>query len=230
MLQIASGLGDLVPQRLRHREVLEHATMSAKASWNARTSRLVASLEPAVQAVKQRMRRLVRDDVVRDRGEHDAAGQHAPAPPRTRRNSREEAPAGPGCSRRSRPAERADRSAGAGRSPRVTNLPSVIDAPRRPKRNAAERLLEMLDGLHRDRVDHLLMELRVCLRWAQARSAREVRVIEVDRGVAAATRGVDVDDFDIFADRAWFEVLFPANAQGAFIDADRFEPRSRHGS
>ena len=46
--------------------------------------------------------------------------------------------------------------------------PAVLDAMsfalavmRRPERAAAERLLEMADRRHRDRIDHLLMKLRV---------------------------------------------------------------------
>ena len=45
------------------------ATMSAKASWKARTVGVARLDEAAVQAVEEGMRRLVGDDVVRQAGE-----------------------------------------------------------------------------------------------------------------------------------------------------------------
>ena len=49
------------------------ATMSANASWNACTSGLRRLVEARVHAVEQRVRRLVRDDVVRQAGEDQRA-------------------------------------------------------------------------------------------------------------------------------------------------------------
>ena len=48
--------------------------MSAKASWKAQTSGLVGLRKSPVHAVEERMRGLVRDDVVRQAGEDHAAG------------------------------------------------------------------------------------------------------------------------------------------------------------
>ena len=54
------------------------ATMSANASWKATMSGLLAVEHPAVHAVEDGVRHLVRDDVVRQAGEHEAAGKLVP--------------------------------------------------------------------------------------------------------------------------------------------------------
>jgi hypothetical protein len=42
-------------------------------------------------------------------------------------------------------------------------------------------------------------------------------MIEIDRRVAAAAGRIDVDDFEIFADRSGSEVGFPGNGDGRLI-------------
>ncbi len=73
--------------------------------------------------------------------------------------------------------------------------------------DAAERPLEVLDRGHRDGVDHLLVELRVRLRGRQAVLRQQVRMVEIDRVVEDAAGRIDVDDLDVFADRARLEVV-----------------------
>ena len=53
--------------------------MSANASWKASDVGVAGLDEAAVQAVEQRVGRLVRDDVVRQAGEDHAARQVSPA-------------------------------------------------------------------------------------------------------------------------------------------------------
>ena len=66
LLEIAAGLGDLVLKRFRQREVLEQRDDVGKGLVKREDVRIGRLAEPAVQAIEQRMRRLVRDDVVRD--------------------------------------------------------------------------------------------------------------------------------------------------------------------
>ena len=60
----------------------------------------------------------------------------------------------------------------------------------------------MLDCLHRDRVDHLLMETGIGFRWLETIGREQRRRVQVDRRIGGVAAGIDVDDLDIFADRA----------------------------
>jgi hypothetical protein len=59
---------------------------------------------------------------------------------------------------------------------------------------AAQRALEVLDHLHDDRVDHLLVEPRIRFGWVQAPLDQDRRLIEVDRRVIDVATGVVVHD------------------------------------
>ena len=61
----------------------------------------------------------------------------------------------------------------------------------------------MADGRHADGIDHLLVELGIAFRRAQAVLSEEHLVIEVDWVIDLVGRGIDVDHFEILADRAW---------------------------
>ena len=117
------------------------ATMSANASWNASTSGLVASLKRAMQAVEDRVRRFVRDDVVREAGV-DAAAGHVLA--RSRSAGLEvaelERDFAAGCRTHSPAAARAAGSAAAGRRRcRRTAFPGLAPAARAPGDRAPAR-------------------------------------------------------------------------------------------
>ena len=88
-----------------------------------------------------------------------------------------------------------------------------------PQGDAAERALEILDGLHRHCIDHLLVKLRQRLRRREARLGQDVRVIEVDRRIKAIARRIVVDHFDIFADRAGLDFL-PGDQKCRLVDVD----------
>ncbi len=68
-----------MPQRLRQREVLEQRDDVGERLVEGEDVRIGGLAEASVQAVEQGVRRLVRDDVVRDGGEDDAAGKAVPA-------------------------------------------------------------------------------------------------------------------------------------------------------
>ena len=89
---------------------------------------------------------------------------------------------------------------------------------RRPQRAAPERVFETFDRPHRDRVAHLLMELRIALRRGQAVHSEDVIMVEIHRGITATARRIDVDDFDIFADRSRLEPFFPPNVGEGGVD------------
>src|SRR5215813_3282211 len=48
-------------------------------------------------------------------------------------------------------------------------------------------------------------------------------MIEIHRGIAALARRIDIDHFNIFADRARLEVRFPAYIERCLVDAKRFQ-------
>ena len=66
--------------------------------------------------------------------------------------------------------------------------------------DAAERALEVLDRAHRDRVDHLLAELRAAVGRRQAVLREHLGSVEVDRRMERRAAFVLVDDEDVLAD------------------------------
>ena len=148
------------------------ATMSAKASWKARTSGLVGVEIAAVHAVEQRVRRLVRDDVVREAGEHHAAGNVLGSGglggAEVAEQQRDLVRAVVGV----RLAERVRIDAEPAHEDRI--VLATLARRRRtvpPQAAAAERALEIVDGQAGHGVDHLLVELRLALSRRPARPA-----------------------------------------------------------
>jgi len=108
---------------------------------------------------------------------------------------------------------------------------------------ASERALELVDGVARHRVHHLLVEARVGLGRRDTAVDQDVRVVEIDRPVVLVARGVVVDDGDavvraLALRRAGHEVAVahvelhlvaeqPAAARVESEDAER-PPRRRH--
>src|SRR5262249_53907689 len=56
-----------------------------------------------------------------------------------------------------------------------------------------------LNRSHSDCVNHLLMELWVPFGWSKTVLRKKKCIVQVDRIVCTAARGIDIDDFDIFA-------------------------------
>jgi hypothetical protein len=80
---------------------------------------------------------------------------------------------------------------------------------RRPDDLSSKRALEQTNDLHRDREHHLLMELRIAFRRCQPVLRQKIGIVEIDRLVELAACRIDVDDFQIFIDRANREGVFP---------------------
>ena len=76
----------------------------------------------------------------------------------------------------------------------------------------------MADRGHGDRVDHLLMKLRIGLRGSKAVLSEQPRIRQVDRVIEGSAGRVPVDHLDIFADRPFLELL-PWYLDGNFTDA-----------
>jgi hypothetical protein len=74
----------------------------------------------------------------------------------------------------------------------------------------AKGTVELLERPHRDRVHHLLVELRVGLRRFEAVLHRDVRVVEADRlePDSLGSRRIDVDHFDATPGKAHRMLVF----------------------
>ena len=89
----------------------------------------------------------------------------------------------------------------------------------------------MIDRLHGDRVDHLLMELRVELGGRQTLAGEDESFIEVDGRVKTAARRVVVDDLEVSPYRpdhsgrvqagntGW--IIFPRYGEDQFVEFGR---------
>ena len=180
-----------------------------------------------MDAVEQRMRALVRDDVVRQAGKHRGARRVVGIPPGDR-----EIPEQQRLLRRAvvgvLVAQRVRIDA---QPPHEFHFPVVrravlgLEPARRPQRHPAERALEMTDGAHGDGVDHLLVELRVALRGSEPVLREQAGIVEIDRRIDHAARRIDVDDFEIFSDRTRLQsvvaVALPGDPNGDLLDGGR---------
>jgi len=94
----------------------------------------------------------------------------------------------------------------------IVIIASAVLAPvRRPERLPSQSALEVLDRLHRNRVTHLLVETRIGFRWLKAIGREQRWRVQVDRRIGGIAARVDVDNFDILADRTRLEIVFPRN-------------------
>ena len=99
---------------------------------------------------------------------------------------------------------------------------------RRPVHDSAERAFEVLDRAHRDRVDHLLTELRTAVGRGQAVLGEHLGRVEVDRRKQRRAFFVLVDDEDVLARGSRLE-LFPGNPQGRLVHDRGLEARGHAG-
>ena len=76
-----------------------------------------------------------------------------------------------------------------------------------PDDRATQRLLEMADRLHRDRVDELLVELRTAFTQGEAVLRRDRLGGEVHGFVPAVARRIEIDDLDVLRARPGLDVL-----------------------
>ena len=173
-----------------------------------------------MHAVKQRMRHLMGDDVMREAGKDQRPRRVMAVLPLNREVSKQH-----GLPLRAVIGVAVTQRVWIDPEPphkglAVTARCRVVLPLRRPERHAAERALEMADRRHRHRIHHLLVELRIGLRRRQPVLRQQLGVIKIDRGIDRIAGGVDVDHLDILADRPGLELLLPGNPDGHFGDAD----------
>ena len=121
-------------------------------------------VEARMHSVEQRMGGLVGDDVVRQAGEDERAGGVVGVLDADREVAEQQRLLG-----RAVVGVAVAHGVGVDAQPadEVGLERRAFAAARGPQRHPAERLLEVADGVHRHRVDHLLVELRVGLRRRQ---------------------------------------------------------------
>jgi hypothetical protein len=100
----------------------------------------------------------------------------------------------------------------------------VADQFRGPQGASSERPFKLADSCHRHRVDHLLVKLRVPLRWRDAVERQQIRIVEVHRVVETSGRWIEVDDFQVFAHRPFRQTFFPRHMKNGLVDPCRLEP------
>ena len=215
--QVPARVGDLVCQHLGKRKVLEQRHDVRERLVEREHVGVRRLHEILVEPVQQRVRRLVRDHVVGQAREHHPARKLPGAAVLRRREvTEQQRPFVAAVVRVGHP-----QRVGVDAKPRdVLLFPRrglASDVPVRPHRLATQRALEPVDRGHHDRVDHLLVKLRVAFRRRQAVLREHFRVVEVDRGVVAGARRVEVHDLDVFAARPGFEVL-PRHFVGDLAD------------
>jgi len=222
--QVSAGAGDLALEHLGHGEVLEQRHDVRERLVERQHVRVAGLQQQPVHAVQQRVGHLVRDDAVRQAGEHDAAGQHAP---RLRGDARE-------VPEENRLARGAVVRVGGAQRVRVQPKPPDMALPprfrvvRRPERYAAQRPLEVADGGHGHRVHHLLVELRISLRGLQSVPRQQVGVLQVDGLVEAAAGGVEVHHLHVLAHRPGAQFL-PGYLECQAVQHRRLHPRVQAG-
>jgi pimeloyl-ACP methyl ester carboxylesterase len=87
---------------------------------------------------------------------------------------------------------------------------------RSPAYTAPERVFEPLQGLARNRINHLLMEARIGFDRRQSARDQQFRVVEVDRLIEGLVAAVVIDDREPFAGRAGRQ-LFVAHRHGHVV-------------
>jgi hypothetical protein len=163
LLEVAAGFGDLVAQCFRQREMLKKCDDVGESFMEGEYVGVGGLAEAPVQAVKQRVCRLMGHDVVGRRRENDSSGQ---------RGSRIRVGSGEIAEQEGLTLRAVIRILGA-QGVRIDSKPlHVFVMPFAihrllawgPQRDAAERVLEMFDRLHRHCIRHLLMKLRTGFR------------------------------------------------------------------
>ena len=99
--------------------------------------------------------------------------------------------------------------------PGAPGLPSLAPLPDQspaPSERSAQGEAEMLDRAARDRIDHLLVEVRVRFARLQTSVEEDLRSVQIDGPVVAAVRGVVVDHLDQGAARPRGELALAGHA------------------
>ena len=226
--EIALRLCDLVAQRRGDREVLEQRDEVGERLVKREHVGIGRLAKARVQSVQQRVRGFVRHDVVREAAKDCPAGKVAPWVGLRRRKVSEQQRLLVGTVVRVRLAHRVRIN------PQPADIVLVVSVAQlhpagRPQRTASECALEMFDSLHRNRVNHLLMELRIRFRRRQTIVSERQRPIQIDRRVADAGGRIDVNHFQVFAHRTRREIVFPNQIERSFVEPHRIRPCAEQG-
>lgn len=81
---------------------------------------------------------------------------------------------------------------------------------------------------HGDAVHHLLVELGVGFGGAQTALCQQADVVQVHRLVTGSARRIDVNNLEVFADRAWPQVL-PGDFERELVDRGGLETGGEAG-
>ena len=197
--RLAQGIEKHVPVR----EVGEQRRQIGESLVERRNVDIGGLHEIFTDAVDDRMRRFVGDDVVRQTGENGLAGQIAPGIGAAGLEITEHDAVdtgiveGIGLAHRMR---KQIEAAGCGGPLLRRDVGRMRDFP--PVNAPAQRRLESLQGLAGDRIDHLLMEARIGVARSKASGNQQIWIVEVHRLVVRLGGPVVVDDRKSLPDRA----------------------------
>ena len=183
--QVAAGPGDLVAQHAGQREVLEQRDQVGEGLVERERVRIARVEQGRVDAVEDRVRRLVGHDVLGQAREHGAAGIDASRIGVRGREVAEEQRLALRIVERVLLPQRVRVDA------QLTDIDGCVGAlhVRRPQHAAPEGVLEVLDRPHRHRVHHLLVELRVGFGRREPALGEQGAIVEVDGLVEASLAG-----------------------------------------
>ena len=158
-------------------------------------------VETPVNAIEDRMRGFVRDDVVRQtRVDHAAGSMIAGIVRRRFKVTKQQSNL-----LRAVKGVRLPQSVRAHEqlADKLTIVKRVIRiSSRSPKHRPAQRAFEVLDRLHGHGIGHLLMKSRIAFSGGTAVLREQARIIQINRWVFLAG-GVHIDDFEVLAFRSW---------------------------
>src|SRR5215213_2041095 len=203
LVQLAPSPFQRVEQHFLVGEVLKESGKVGKRLVERRHVLICLFCEESANAVNNRMRSLMHYNVVREAGEHRLSRQVAPDILRAGAEVAEKNAVRLWTIERVLSEEgvrvdieRIDVLASSSLEIAFAQAPAPVNA-------ASKRLLEMLDGIGYDRIDHLLVEVRISLTRTKSAAKQDIPVVEVDRLVVPLVRAVVVDD----GDRIWSKAV-----------------------
>lgn len=87
-----------------------------------------------------------------------------------------------------------------------------------PMYPASERVFESLQGIARDRIDHLLVKARIAFGRRQAASDQQPMIVQIDRLIERLVRTVVIDHGETIAYRTWLDVFVPDRCRHVVAD------------
>src|SRR5258706_2794927 len=216
--------------------MLEHRDQIREAFVECVTIRIALLVETGMNAVEQRVRCLVGDDVMRQAREYGGPGRVILILGKHREIAEQQGFLGgavigilvaQGMRINAQPANEF--------APPLFGRTLLRSLPSwRPQGHPAERALEVADGGHRDRIDHLLVELRIAFGRCQSILGKEIWIVEIDRRIDDVAGRIDTDYLDVFPNRSGRQrpsvgPTLPRNANNDFLDGCRLRPLRKTG-